>query len=392
MLERMSFLFRMIVDELHFILAEKSILSILIVIPILYPIVISWLYIENQPVDRPTLLIDHDNSSLSRQLAIGLDATEQIQITGRPYDVGHGFETMRKQQAELLVYIPREFSSRIKKGEQAKIKLWVNSANMLTYGITYPAVREVVLSTNKMIGERFLTEKGVHPALSKGRVMPISLAERLLYHPTTGYGDFLVTGVFLIIVQQIVLMGLAFSVGLRKERGLFKESERFPFTYLEAKVLAQLVFYLAGIAFIVFVIFPIFDWPVKNKASMFVLFVVFVITMAPLAIIAAKFVKDRYAAFQILMFFSTPLFMISGFAWPFKQMPELIQYVAAIFPATPALQAVRVLSMKSGNLEVVLPFIGWLGIQFLCYLVIAILLLRKSFSRLLFRADTAARA
>jgi ABC-2 type transport system permease protein len=74
---------------------------------------------------------------------------------------------------------------------------------------------------------------------------------------------------------------------------------------------------------------------------------------------AAAFIRDRQSAFQILVFFSTPIFMISGFTWPLDQMPRYIQIIAWCFPTTPALHAMRLVSSKTGDMSVIAPYL-WL--------------------------------
>lgn len=87
------------------------------------------------------------------------------------------------------------------------------------------------------------------------------------------------------------------------------------------------------------------------------------------------------SAFQIVMFFSAPLFVASGFTWPAGQLPMLAEVVTWAFPATPALRALRVLSMKSGNLRVVAPELLWLAAQAVFYAAAAALLITRPWQR-----------
>jgi ABC-2 type transport system permease protein len=93
--------------------------------------------------------------------------------------------------------------------------------------------------------------------------------------------------------------------------------------------------------------------------------------------VVAHFCRDRYVAFQLLMFVSVPLVVTSGFAWPFSQIPTYIQVIAALFPATPALLAFRVLATKSGQLLVLWPYLLWLAAQFTVYFPISLLVIRR---------------
>jgi len=379
---RYRFLLRSILQELRLMSLHPGVLLVVIAIPIVYPVIVSWLYQSNQVVERPAVVVDDDASALSRELLIGLDATQELRVIERAGSVEQGWEALRNHRAEVLVYIPSNLSARIKRGEQAHVKVWVDSANMLTYGVAYPGVSSVVSAMNETISERWMRDKGMSREVALARVSPVARVERFLFHPTLAYGAFLVPGVLLLVVQQAVLIGLAYSAGVSKEQGEPEEAKRWPFTWLEGKFLAQALLHVGGTAFIVFGVFRWFGWPVRDATSLFVLFASFVLMVAPAAILVASLVRDRYASFQLLMFASAPMFLMSGFSWPLEQMPPHVRAVAMMLPGTPALGALRVLSMKSGDLSAVGPWVPWMVVSFAGWSVASVIVARRSWRRL----------
>jgi ABC-2 type transport system permease protein len=109
--------------------------------------------------------------------------------------------------------------------------------------------------------------------------------------------------------------------------------------------------------------------------------------MFPLAMITASLVKSRYTGFQVLMFLSTPVFMMSGFTWPLDQMPRTIQLLASAFPATPALLAMRTLAVKSGSFSAIRTELAWMAAQFIAYTLVAIALLHGQERRKLLNSN-----
>jgi len=377
--------FRVLIDsvvgEFRHFAREPMLLSVLLGIPLGYPLIVSWLYSADQVVERPVVLVDADNSSASRRLSIDLDATQALRVVDRVASAQPGFEALREKRAELLVLIPENFSTHLAKRERSPVKVWEYGANVLTYGTASPAIHEVVGHMNSELGARALYRRGISSRRAAARVRPIVQETRFLFHPTASYGGFFMPGILMLVIQQLMLVGLAFSIGARREHGMTEISGRFPFTFLEGIGLAQMLFYLLGIAFAVFGIFPWFGWPVVNPVSILTLFVAFMLAMMPLATLVGSFVRDRYGAFELLMFASVPLFMMSGYAMPADQMPEHMRAIAAIFPATPALQAVRILSTKTGDLAAVTREFVWLGVQFVAYTALAILVVRTRWRR-----------
>jgi len=373
-MSRICLLPRAILSELRRIfLTDRDVLLVLLAIPVVYPTIVSELYERTSAMERPLVVVDLDNSEVSRRLSLALDATPELELRRRVDDVETGRRTLRDGEAEVLVRIPDDFSRRVARGEPAAVKAWIGAANMLTYGVAYPGLRAAIGALNEEITTERLQKRGFNTAGVRRRVPPVVQESRLLYHPTASYGGFLIIGVLLLVVQQMVLVALAFSVGRRREPGrtdpLF---ERAPFVTTVGAYLAQSLLYAAGTAVILFVIAPAFGWPMQRPAAMFLLFLAFIGALAPLAVLIALAVRDGTSAFQLLMFATIPLLMMSGFAWPLDQMPAYVRAIASVLPSTPALQAVRLLSTKTGDLSVVLPLLRWLAVQSAAYALVLV--------------------
>jgi ABC-2 type transport system permease protein len=369
-----SELARSIVDEWRALLGRRrGTLVVLLAMPLFYPLVVSQLYRADTAVERPAVLVDEDNSAWSRELALSLDATMEVRVVERAADAAGAQQALEAGRAELAVIIPADFSSRIARGEQAEVRTWVTAANLLTYGAAYPGVVAAVGRLNQELGARALEARGVPPESAAGRVMPVRVDVRSLWHPSQSYGGFLLSGVFLLVVQQLVIIGLMLSTGLVRERaGLADLAAPRPFLRLLGRGLAQSGFHVGALAFMTGVVAPAFGWPVGHVATTNALLGLFLVATMPLAIVFAAFAADRYASFQLPMFLAVPMLMMSGFAWPTPLMPAPVQAVAAVFPATPALQAMRILAFKTGSFAPVRAQLVHLGLAGLGWFVVAL--------------------
>lgn len=356
------------------ILRAPSVAIILLGIPLFYPLVLSWLYAADSVVERPVAVVDSDRSALSRRIALDLDATPEAAVTLRPATVDEALQDLAAHRVEMVVWLPPELSVRVARGEQADVRVWVGAANVLTYGIGYPGIAAVVGNLNAQLGRDRLAFAGVAPQAAAGRVMPVRADTRIAFHPTLSYGSFLVPGILLLVVQQLLLIGLALSSGYQREKGNACDgAARHPWAWLWGKVAGQSVVWVGGMLFILLVVAPSFGWPLRSSRSVLVLFGLFMVATTPMAVLFARFMPDRQAAFQVLMYLTVPLLMASGFAWPRDQMPDWIRTLSSLFPATPALQALRSLSMRTGDLAAVGPQLVQLGWQALGWTALVLL-------------------
>lgn len=369
-------------EEWTRIFRERSILLVLLAIPVLYPVIVAYLYGAGEARDRPALLLDLDGSALSRQVTLGLEATPEIRIVARVASVDDGLAALRAGRAELLVVIPADFSRDLKRGTQAQLAVWSGGANLYAWGIAFPAVHGVAGTLDARLAARPFLAKGLPPAVARARAAPIATGERLLYHPTGSYGRYLTVGVFLVVIQQLIVISLAFSAGARREAGIPVAEGPWPFARLLGMAGAHAPFWLAGIGFVVLAVLPVMGWSGPSTLALLALFLLFAAALVPVAIALASLARDRMGAFQLLMFFSVPLFLASGYTWPPGQLPWFVEAVTAPFPATPALRALRVLSMKTGDLRAVAPQLAWLAAQLAAYALLAVVVVRRSWRRL----------
>jgi ABC-2 type transport system permease protein len=172
------------IDEWRRIRQDKSILMMLLFLPLLYAVTVSWLYGQESVVDCPIIIVDQDSSIKSRRLTWLMDATEEVRVVDNMTSVEDAFTRLRRHEAAAVVFIPEGFELRLLHDEQAKIKLWIDSANMLTYGTAYTGIRSAVsVLDDERMGEAFVA-KGMTRRQANRRVSPIEVSERLLYHPT----------------------------------------------------------------------------------------------------------------------------------------------------------------------------------------------------------------
>ena len=362
-------------DEVRTIFSFRPLLVILLALPLVYPLAVALLYSKNTAEERPAVIVDGDNSAVSRTFTLWIDATRDIKIVDRLSTVQEGWDRIRQHRAEMLIFIPPDFSTHVKKGQQATYKVWVNSANIYTLGTSLPGLYSAAGTLSAGITAAYLMKRGISPSVVAARAVPIVTDTHHLFLPFGGYGEFFAPGILMTVIQQMMLICLGFSVGYQKSRGILRTDEPFLFSRIVAKLLVQSPFYVSAVAFVVYVIMPLFGWSATSLDMCMVLFCAMLIALAPLAILLSAMLKDHIAALEFLMFLSAPLFLMSGFTWPYDQMPAYIRTIASAFPLTPALQALRVVLSKSSDLKDLLPYVEWMGKLFFVYTLLCVVLL-----------------
>ncbi|MFO0581357.1 MAG: ABC transporter permease [Anaeromyxobacter sp.] len=339
---------------------ERSLLLVLLAIPLLYPVLVGWVYSPGPVRERPALLVDLDGSALSRRLALDLEASPDLAIVGRPSSLEEGVRALRRDEAEVLVVLPADLSAKVKRGEPAQVAAWTGGANLFTWGAAYPAVVASVTAENRALLAHTLSAAGLPPEAAARRAAPVAIGERLLANPAMTYGRYVVPGVLLVVLQQAILISLAFSAGLRREAGLpFGPGPR-PGAWLAGLALTHAPFWLGGVAFSTLGLLPFMGWAAPNPWAATGVFVAFALAQVPMGLLVAPLARTRMDAFALLAFLSAALFATSGFTWPAGELPLAVRAVVAVFPATSALRALRIVQ-AGGALRDVALHLAWLA-------------------------------
>lgn len=355
-------------SELVHMKKYPMIILIMIAITLIYPFVLSSLYEQNKVIKRPFALIDFDNSQLSRKITSNLNAAQGLDLTAKLYNENEAKEMLIERDVDMVVILQKDLSKEVKRGNPGIITVWSYTANILTYSTAYAALSETIMHLNSELGEKTVLTLGAGKGVAQASSNPIHPNIHLLFHPTLSYGEFLITGIFLIVFQQVLLIGLSFGAGLRRENEGIKA---LPTSLREAygRASAQLPFYLFT-ATIILLFFDLYNWPLLTITAGIGLFSLFAVAVIPLGLLIATFMENQYSALSTLMFMSAPLLMISGFAMPLFAMPRYIQWIAMLFPTTPALAIMRMISNKSTNLSLIMPSIIHLLILTVAFMIL----------------------
>ena len=339
-------------NEAKFSLVAVLPLFIAILLPIAYPLFISLTYSNQSVVERSAVILDLDNSAISRDLTLSIDATQGVNITRSVQTLDEGIQAVMSRDADAFLFIPEDFSSRIKRFEQGNLKAYVYATNMMIYASIMTGVQQTVLDKNVEIAiERIANSKGIVGERARNTMDPIQYEKQVLYAPTLAYSSYLCPMLFVLVFHQMGLLILAFSVGFHRERDPEFAKRHLWFIDYFWRYLYYFLFLIAGTYFVFYVICPLFGWPCENPLEMIKLIILLTCCHIPLAIAFASFCRDRYTSFQIILGSTLFFFTLSGYVWPYHNLPEWTHGIMDYLAVEPASSAMRRIAFKGATLS-----------------------------------------
>ncbi|WP_166921893.1 ABC transporter permease [Flavobacterium poyangense] len=332
---------------------KNKVLRILFIgAPILYGVLLGYVYGKGKVTDLPILVIDQDQSELSSKAIQMFEDNEVLSIASILYDQNKLSQIAIQKEAVCVVIIPKDFEKMTLTKKYPEITTIVNTSNVLTANYASTAI-QICLGTLKAGGQiETLRKQGVPENLLGSQYEPFKTTFVKKYNRSTNYMYFLWPGVLATVLQQVLLLGLALSFASEFENGTFLTLvQRCPsiLKMLAVKIIPYLIMsfgvWLIYWLFTIWFRIPFYEnlLPLTFVAGVFVLSVSFI------GILVSIIVPNQLKATEILMVIATPSFILSGFTWPLSQMPYAIQIIANVIPLTHFLKAFRILIIENGT-------------------------------------------
>ncbi len=337
--------------EIKLIAKDIDLITILLFSPMFYVLFYGTVYLHKNETNVPIVVVDQSHTALSRTLIRNLETHQKLRVVATINHLEEARRFINAYQAQGALFIPADFSKRVKQGRSAVLQLYVNASRFLPANDINKAVQEVVGTLGDGVQLRRLQASGLNEGQARKQIIPIGLDNRNTFSFSQSYGDFLIPGLLALILQQTLIFGLAMSVARESEFNTFGEllqlSNHNLWILTGGKSFFYLILYLTYALLFISSSTFLYKIPFRGDLRVFmVLTFVFLLAVIYLSLFLGTFFKRKIVALLFLVFTSYPLFLLSGFSWPLLAMPQYMRLLAQFFPITPYLKALpRVTAM-----------------------------------------------
>ena len=316
-------------------LADKGVMTMLIIAPILYGFFYPWPY-KNEVVRHvPVAIVDYDHSTLSNTMIGYAQANPRLDAQVVT-DERQARQLMWQGKIAGYMVIPPNLFQNVNSGQAAKVSILANGNYFLLNKQVQTGFMEVAGTVSAGAEIKRAVAQGQDINVAKASFSPVNITINPLYNVTEGYGSYVVPPVAILILQQMYLMGTAMLVGTWVERQTYRAHFK---TWLARVVGLSCLGVILGCFYYGWV-FALNDYPRnQNLAGSLLLLVVFFPAVTSLGCLLGVWFGERERAMQILVVSSMPMLFISGITWPESMLPEPLQYVRWLLPSTSGMNA-----------------------------------------------------
>src|SRR5262245_4731260 len=297
---------------------EQEMLSLLVVAAVFYSLFYPTPYLRQVLRDEPVLVVDRDHTPLSRTFTRWLDATEGVAVAGRTADLEAAQAAVRAGTVGGVVLIPEDFERHVLRKEPATVTAYADGSYLLVRSTVAGSVNAVAATIGAGIARR---------------PPPVGLASWPLFNPLGGYATFVVPAVFILVLQQTLLIGMG---TLRVAQRHSPAIEPGPvWATLGGIVTVLLLLYLLQAAFMFLVAFRLYGLPLQADLAAAAIFLVPCITAgALLGLTIWELFERPESATVALALMALPALFLSGISFPAEDQAAWVRAIALLLPTT----------------------------------------------------------
>ena len=359
--------------ELRQGLRDVSVLLFCIVMPLVYPLLYSWVYNNESVHEVPVVVVDQSHSALSRQFIRMCDASSEVHVVSYAVDLDDAQSLVSRQIVKGIYLIPEDFATRVNRMQQATVSVYCDMALMLTY----KAIYQTAMAVSQQMGAEIQTKLSGNYTAREDLVTtsPLDIEEVAMFNPQAGYGTAVLPAVLMLIIQQTLALGIGLAAGTARERNRYGDLVPIHPSYggigriISGKTLCYLMVYAIMATYLTIAVPKMFHFiHIATWQDLSLLLIPYLLACVFFGMTVSCLVRFRENVILLVVFVSLPLLFLTGVSWPQTSIPGYLQGVSWLFPSTFGVRAYLRLNSMGASVADVSSELRCLWIQVAAYL------------------------
>jgi ABC-2 type transport system permease protein len=337
--------------ELIQIRRDRVTLGMIVGIPVMQLLLFGYA-INLNPKHLPTAVSISDPGVFSDSIVAALQNSsyfEIIKATGSP-EVAR--EMLAEGNVSFVVEIPPNFSRDLVRG--------ANPSILVESDATDPASGSQATAALSQLFVDALRDDLKGPLAARANAAPsFNLVLHPLYNPEAITQYNIVPGLLAVILTMTMVLLTCMALTRERERGTYENLLAMPVRPLElmiGKIAPNVIIGAVQSTLVLLVAKYLFGVPMIG--SLFLLsfgLLLFITGNLAIGYTFSTIAQNQLQAMQMTVFFLLPSILLSGFAFPFRGMPDWAQWLGEILPATHFLRVVRGILLKGNGFAEIWP-------------------------------------
>lgn len=335
-------MFGLLREQWTWLKSDRWLLSLITWVPVLVAFLVWAALSQSIARDLPVGVVDNDQSRLSSQMLVNVDATDTLTLSHQYENVSQAKEALQTGEIYAYLYVPVDFEKQVLLNHSPQVSVFYNSQTMLVGKSINTAVRKAVGTFDATVGVGRTLSKGDTTTLSAlGQTVSVQTQLRSLFNSNNNYSQFLLSAVVPAVWQIVIVVGTILTLAMfRRQQSIAH--------WLCLDNIAQLLsrlslyiplYWIQGIGFSLW-FYKLLDWPFSGSLfSLAITQLFFVVSAMCVGILLFLLTMSEVRSMSMAAAFTAPSFAFMGVTFPVSDMPVLAQFWRWIIPASHYMEA-----------------------------------------------------
>jgi len=322
-------------------------------------------YAVNLDVDTAKIAwMDQDQTPQSRDLYQQFAGSGHFIIAALPETEHEMQETLDLGKVDGVVRVLPGFGRDVQRGRATSVQVLLDGTNSNTASIVQGFAGQTVARYSQSISGTQQRARLITGTLNAGgpvslHIPQVNAQSRVWYNPDLKSRNYFIPGVVVNIITLVTLSLTAMGIVREKEIGTMEQLMVTPIRAVELILGKTLPFVLVGYWDLVLVTTAallIFHVPFNGSFALLLFAaLVFLLTTLGAGLFISTISKTQQQAMMATSIFFQPFFLLSGFTFPIRNMPEVMQWLTYINPVRYFMEIVRGVFLQGAGISTLWP-------------------------------------
>ena len=344
-------------------------------------------YAVNLDVDNARIAwMDQDRTPASRELLYAFEGSGRFTLAGLPATEREMQNMLDRGQVDGVIRVLPGFGRDIARGRVTDVQVLLDGTNSNTASLVSAYSSQVIARYSAAASSDAQRARMVAGTMASGGpvsmpVPQVTARTRVWYNPDLRSRNYFIPGVVVNIITLVTLSLTAMAIVREKEIGTMEQLMVTPIRPVELILGKTLPFVLVGywdLALVVTAARIIFRVPF-NGSFLLLLFgaFVFLLTTLGAGLFLSTISRTQQQAMMGTTLFFQPFFLLSGFSFPIRNMPEVVQWLTYLNPVRYFMEIVRGVFLQGAGLDTLWPQVAALAVFGVVILSLSVQRFRK---------------
>jgi len=328
--------------------------------------------------------MDMDRTPESRALEARFEGSGRFDVVATPRSEEDVQSVLDRGQVHAVVRVLPGFARDLARGRATEVQVLLDGTNSNTASLVSAYAQQVIaeysndVMTGQSKNQQTIKVEIRGPGMTRTVLTPAAPQSRVWFNADLHSRNYFVPGVAANILLMVTLMLTSQAIIREKEIGTMEQLMVTPMRPIELMLGKTLPFAIVGMSnMLVITGGALLIFHVPFRGNFFLLMfcaMLFLMTSLGAGLLLSAVSQTQQQANMGSFFFTTPAFMLSGFMFPIRNMPPVVQYLSYLNPLRYFMEIVRGIFLKGVGVAVLWP-------QMVCLLVYGTAILTFSAAR-----------